>query len=200
MRLTTKFCGKNLDGVLALYNLNRCVASEIALLVPDFRKQLIRSLDAAKSQGIFIEVITTLITPMEQAALWKQGRTRIDAELKMLALRHAQAPYLAECLQKAVPQETNIVTDFLPGYSWHQWGEAAQVVWIDGSRINWFAGVGSGYRKFAKILNEFSIHCGGEIEDSPVAWRTVTLRGSPNAGESYRLPQIDEEMQKRFKR
>jgi hypothetical protein len=182
------------------------VASEISLLIPDFRKQLIRSLDAAKSKGLQIEVITTVITPVQQASLWKQGRTRTDAELKTLALEHAGAPFLAECFRKAVAQDTNIVTDDLPGCSWHQWGEAASVVWVDGAnKINWSTtmmygvGVGNGYKNFAKILNDFSIHCAGEFDDSPVAWRTAILRPLKDATGAYTIQQIDAEMQRRYK-
>jgi hypothetical protein len=175
------------------------MASEISLLIPQFRKQLICALDAAKSQGLQIEVLTTIITPLEQAALWKQGRSRIDAELKVMALKDAKAPYLAECLQKAVAQETNIVTNLLPGYSWHQWGEAALLIWVDKQKIV-FDTRGAGYRKFAEILKEFSLHCASENDDSPLAWRTATFRASPNAGESYKVSEIDSEMQKRFRR
>jgi peptidoglycan LD-endopeptidase CwlK len=182
------------------------VASEIALLIPDFRKQLVRALEAAKSKGINLEVLTTIITPMEQAALWKQGRTRTDAELKTLALEHAGAPYLAQCLQKAVARETNIATDLLPGYSWHQWGEAAQIVWIDGiGKVNWSTAVnfgtsGNGYQNFAKILKEFSLYSAGEFLDSPTAWRTVLFRPMLDAGVYYKVTQIDAEMQKRYKK
>jgi hypothetical protein len=178
------------------------VASEISLLIPDFRKQLIRALDAAKAQGLQIEVITTIITPLEQGSLWKQGRTRTDAELKVMALKDAKAPYLAECLQKSVPQGTNVETNLLPGYSWHQWGEAVQIVWVDGShKVVWDTSATygrGGYRKFAKIVQELGIHCAAETDD--ISWRTITLRASPNAGDIYKPPEIDAEMQKRFRR
>ena len=174
-------------------------SSEVSLLIPDFRKQLIRAIDAAKNQGIQIEILTTIITPLEQGQLWKQGRTRTDAELKAMALEHAGAPYLAECLRKAVPQESNIVTNLLPGYSWHQWGESAQIIWVDGTHKVVLDPRGNGYRKFAEILKEFSLHCAAENDDSPFAWRTATFRASPNAGESYKPPEIDTEMRKRFR-
>ena len=181
------------------------MATEISLLIPDFRKQLIRSLDAAKEKGLHFEVLTTVIPPMEQAALWKQGRTRTDAELKALALEHANAPFLAECIKKAVPQATNLETNLLPGYSWHQWGEAAQFIYVDGmGKIHWSVrenlGRVNGYREFAKILAEFSIHCGSEFEDSDVAWRTAVFRPMADAGQFYTVPQIDVEMHKRYKR
>ena len=193
------------DGTCQCVGLNTSVASEIALLIPDFRKQLVRSIEAAKNKKLQIEVLVTVLTPMEQAALWKQGRTKTDAELKAMALDHAGAPYLAECIRKAIPTGTNITTDDLPGYSWHQWGEAAQMIWIDGAhKVNWSTSVvygsGNGYKTFAKILNEFSIHCAGEFEDTPTAWRTAILRPARNAIENYTVQQIDAEMQKRYKR
>ena len=182
--------------------LNICVASEISLLVPDFRKQLLRSLEAAKKINLHIEVHTTVITPQEQAALWKQGRTKTDAELKTLALKNANAHYLAECMRQAVPQETNRITNLLPGHSWSQWGEAASMIWIDGShKINWTAKVvlgANGYKKFADILKEFFLHSGGEFEDTDDAWRYVQLRPERLPSDVFNLEYIDAEMKRRF--
>jgi hypothetical protein len=89
--------------------------------------------------------------------------------------------------------------------SWHQWGEAASIVWIDcGHKVNWSSRVefgrdGNGYKKFAKILEKFSIHSCGEFDDaSNEAWRTVQLRPEHYPSDVYTLTQIDAEMKKRF--
>jgi peptidoglycan L-alanyl-D-glutamate endopeptidase CwlK len=181
------------------------VASEISLLVPDFRKQLIRSLTKAREQKLIIEVLSTVVSPLEQASLWKQGRSRTDGELKVLALENAGALYLADCMRHAQPQGTNVVTDILPGMSWHQWGEAASIVWVDGTnRLNWSShfqrGGFNGYQTFASILNEYSIVSGGEFEDTNEAWREVQLRHDRYPSDLYDIVQIDAEMRKRFGR
>ena len=181
------------------------MAAELSLLTPDFRKQLIKSLTKAKEQKLTIEVLSTVVSPMEQAALWKQGRSRVDAELKTLALENAKAPYLADCMRRSSPQGTNLVTDILPGMSWHQWGEAASIVWVDGTnKLNWSAsfmrGGFNGYHAFANILNEFSIVCGGEFDNSDEAWREVQLRHERYPSDVFDIVQIDAEMKKRFGR
>jgi hypothetical protein len=181
------------------------VAAELSLLTPDFRKQLIKAIANAKAQRLIIEVLSTVVSPLEQASLWKQGRTRTDAELKVLALENAKAPYLADCMRHAQPQGTNIVTDILPGMSWHQWGEAASIVWVDGtSKLNWSSkfqrGGFNGYHAFANIVNEFSIVSCGEFEDTDEAWRDVQLRHERHPSDVFDIVQIDAEMKKRFDR
>lgn len=181
------------------------MAQEISLLIPDFRKQLLRCIAAAREQKLGIEVISTVITPLEQGSLWRQGRTRTDAELKVMALQNAKANYLADCLQRAVAQGTNLATDLLPGLSWQQWGESAQIVWIDnGNKVNWSSrtdfGRGNGYRKFAEICQQFNIHSCGEEADNDVSWRTIRLRQEPLPTDVYTLTQIDAEMRRRFEK
>ena len=109
------------------------MASELSLLIPAFRKLLTDAITATQARGFQIEPMLTLVPPSEQAAMWKQGRTATEAELKSLALDNAGAHFLADCIRFARPKETNRVTDDLPGTSWYQWGEAASVVWVDGS-------------------------------------------------------------------
>lgn len=179
------------------------MASELGLLIPDFRKQLLKGLAAAKEQKLNIDVLTTIVTPQEQAALWKQGRTKVDAELKVMALENAKAPFLADCLRNAIPQATNQVTDLLPGMSWANWGEAVMVIWVDGSlKINWSSksmlGGFNGYKKFAGIAQSFFLHCGGEWMETDIAWRYIQLRPERTPSEVYSLEQIDAEMKKRY--
>jgi peptidoglycan LD-endopeptidase CwlK len=179
------------------------VAAEISLLTPDFRKQLVKTLTKCAERGIKIEVFSTLITPVEQGALWKQGRSKTDHELKVMALENAKAPYLADCLRRSIPLETNLVTDLLPGMSWQQWGEAATVVWVDfANKLNWsptyFQGGVNGYKIFAEECRNFSLHSGSEFQDSPVAWRHVQLRPEHFPSDKYELIDIDKEMKRRF--
>lgn len=178
------------------------MASEISLLIPGFRKLLVSCLDRCKEKGVIIEVITTVISPLEQAALWKQGRSRIDAELKMLALENSKAPYLADCLRRAQPLRTNCETEFVPGMSWHQWGEAVSVVWVDGAKqINWTTkGGANGYRFLVDQLKDFSLHSGSEFDDTDAAWRLVQFRPVKSPIEIYDIVSIDAEMKKRFER
>ena len=152
-----------------------------------------------------MEVLSTLVTPIEQGASWKQGRSRTDAELKVMALENAKAPYLADCLRRAVPLETNYATDLLPGMSWQQWGEAASVVWVDfANKLNWSptwtqSGV-NGYKIFAEECKNNSIHCASEFNPTNAAWRFAQLRPEPHPSDKYDIIDIDKEMKRRFHR
>ena len=146
-----------------------------------------------------IEPLLTIVTPTEQASKWKQGRTVTDAELKVMALTHAGAPFLADCMGKAKPKETNLVTEELPGCSWHQWGEAALVVWIDGSRkLNFSPDFKerptnqNGYVVFAEECVKLGLYMG--------KFNVAQYRPESLPTDVYDLRAIDAEMRKRFGR
>jgi peptidoglycan LD-endopeptidase CwlK len=177
------------------------MSRELSLLIPEFRTKLEQLLEACKQRGIKMSPFFTLRTPLEQAALWKQGRTATDAELKSLALENAGAHYLAECLRKVQPKETNRVTDALPGYSWHQWGEACDCAWLDSNnKITWNAekklGGVNGYQLYAEEAVKLGLTAGAHfthLKDYP----HVQLR-SDDSPSSLGLVAIDQEMKKRF--
>jgi peptidoglycan LD-endopeptidase CwlK len=176
-------------------------SSEIALLVPDFRKKLNLALDAATARGFRMEPMVTLLTPTEQGALWCQGRSPVDAELKVLALVNAKAPYLAECLHKAVPKETNLVTQDVPGNSWFQWGETASVVWIDSqNKVTYSAewkdralNNMNGYRVLAEEAEKIGLFVGS-------CYNMLQLRKEQNPIDAMSFEEIDKEMQRRYRR
>lgn len=175
------------------------MATELSLLIPEFRKKLVEAIEATKNRGFNIEVLTTLITPLQQAAYWKQGRSATDAELKSLALANGGARYLADCMTKAVPKETNLVTEDLPGFSWHQWGEAASVVWVDGSRKLNTSPVfkerptnQNGYQLFSEECATVGLFLG--------RFNLAQLRPEKSPVELYSLADIDAEMRKRYGR
>ena len=182
------------------------MSSELSLLIPDFRKKVSAVIAACKARNVRMEVLTTLITPLEQAALWKQGRTATDAELKALALDNAGAHYLASLIRLAQPKETNLVTESLPGCSWHQWGESACCVWIDKrNRLNFSPQAREGVNPYNgyDILAEEAIKAGiihGNVFDDNVkeSWTLLQYRPERSPNNVYTLIQIDAEMKKRF--
>lgn len=175
------------------------MATEISLLIPQFRSLIVAAIAATRSRGFVIEPYLTLLSPMQQAAKWRQGRSGIDAELKMLALDAAKAPYLSLCMKQALPLETNLCTDDLPGYSWLQWGEEIQVVWVDGSRKLNFSPVfierpsnQNGYVVFKEECVKLGIFPCEKF--SNFKYR----EGKPT--DYYTIPEIDSEMKRRYGR
>ena len=175
------------------------MATELSLLIPEFRKKLIEGIEATKKPRFLLEPLVTLVSPLEQAAMWRQGRSATDAELKVMALTHAGAPYLADCMAKGKPKETNLMTDDLPGCSWHNWGEAATVVWVDGNRkLNYSPNFKerptnqNGYQLFAEECAKVGLHMGH--------FNRPQFRAAKEPTDLFDLPTIDKEMFKRFGR
>lgn len=180
-------------------DINNYVSAELSLLIPEFRKPLVAAIAATKERGVQVEPIRTLVSPLEQACLWKQGRSAADAELKSLALDHAKAPYLANILRASKARETNLATDGIPGTTWANWGESAQVVWIDGSRkVNLSPLMverplnKNGYVVFGEECVKLGLYMSVFCE--------VQLRREPSPLDFYTMLEIDTEMQKRFGR
>lgn len=179
------------------------MAAELSILIPEFRKKLIEAITACKARKVRIEVLKTIVTPTEQASLWQQGRTKTDAGLKILALENANAPYLADCFRRSQPQETKLVTDQLPGFSWHQWGEAASVIWVDGTgRLNWsntkICEAINGYHVLAEEAEKLGLVSASRYGDGFNEWSTVQFRPFKSPGDMYPIVEIDTEMKKRF--
>ena len=177
------------------------MAREVSLLVPEFRTKLQELLDACKARGVNMSPYFTLRTPQEQGSEWRQGRSIADAELKALALENAKAPFLAACIRNNQPKETNKVTNAIPGYSWHQWGEACDCCWIDfNNKVNWSTtqvinGV-NGYQVYAEEAKKMGLTPGGywtNLKD----WPHVQLRPDASPA-SLGVIAIDAEMKKRF--
>ena len=144
-----------------------------------------------------MDVFSTLITPVEQAGLWRQGRTEAEIEMKALAFENAKAPFLATSLRKGRARETNIVTDDLPGYSWQQWGEAAQLVWIDSTNhLNWSKDWLdkperlNGYRILEKAADKLGL--------SVTSPHTLVSLRAKTPREIYSVVEIDQEMRQRY--
>lgn len=146
--------------------------------------------------------VLTLRTPQEQAARWRQGRTAADAELKALALENSKAKFLASCIRKFQPQETNLVTEKLPGYSWHQWGEACNCVWVDPSgRVNWNTHQlgNNGYHVIAEEAAKLGLFTGGAAGGKTpfhLNWGHIQLRDYDVL--TLGVEAIEAEMKKRF--
>ena len=192
--------------ICLITDLNTDVASELSFLIPEFRTKLKDLLEACRARGVRIEVLTTLTTPLEQASLWRQGRTPAEIEMKALALDNANAKYLANCIRSGKTQATNIVTQDLPGFSWHQWAEAVTCVWVDtNNKLVWSAewidkvNQHNGYivlaEEAAKVgLVNRSVFDARNIEN----WHVVQYRKEKSPDEVYTLDQINAEMQKRY--
>lgn len=171
-------------------------------LEPQFRERLEAVLGDLRDEGIEMRVTAGLRTPSEQARLWRQSRSREEIDAAVRHLRQGGAWYLADVLSESAPAHGPPVTRALPGLSWHQWGEAADCLWIVNGVAEWslarIVNRDNGYHAYARAAEAAGLAAGGfwpRLADWPhVQKRKVA---SPlMAGLS--LKAIDEAMQARF--
>jgi len=141
------------------------VARDVDLLVPGFRCAYADLLDGLQAAGHELRPFFTLRTPSEQAKLWRQSRSTAEIEAAAKRLRLAGAPRLAGVLIEVGPQFGRWATNALPGYSWHNWGEAADafVVGPAGEAV-WDAD-DAGYRAYAEAAEEVLLTSGASWGD-----------------------------------
>lgn len=171
-------------------------------LVAEFKTKFEAAIEATSRRGIEMRPYYGVRTPLQQAALWRQGRTRVEITDKMAFLKAQSAPYMASCLESAGPQDGRKVTNALPGASWHNWGEAMDSFWVVNGTSEWSTtkqinGL-NGYVVMAQEAAKIGLTPGGYFK-SIKDWPHIQLRpeASPNAtGMSW--AQIDLIMYDRF--
>jgi peptidoglycan LD-endopeptidase CwlK len=159
------------------------------------------TLEACRVQGIEMRPYNGLRTPLEQAKLWRQSRTSLQIRRKIEELRDQGALYLSSVIQEAGPQHGPEVTRAIPGFSWHQWGEAVDCFWaVDGDaewsttrKINGL----NGYKVYAEEAKKIGLTPGG-LWTSFKDWPHVQLRAESNPGQVLSQQDINDEMERRF--
>ena len=177
------------------------MAADLTLLVPAFRPRLEQLLANCRARGVEMRPYMGLRTPLEQARLWRQSRSREEIDVKVAQLRSAGADYLADCLVKVGPQHGDPVTNAIPGLSWHQWGEAVDCFWVVKGAAEWSTkrllnGL-NGYRVMAEEAKKLGLDPGGWWKRFP-DWPHVQLRSDPSPLGVMTLAAVSAEMQKRF--
>lgn len=93
-------------------------------LSDEFRELAEIVLSKCLQGGIELVPFFTLRNPWEQAKLWRQSRTKQEILKKIDEFHKNGADFLAEIIISVGPQFGRWATDYPPGFSWHQWGEA----------------------------------------------------------------------------
>lgn len=162
-----------------------------ALLEPGFRGELERLVAALHAQGFEFRLSTTLRTPWQQGRLWRQSRSRAVVSARIVDLRSSGAGYLADVLEAVGPQSGPPVTRAIPGLSWHQWGEAADLALIERGAAVWDAGH-AGYHALAITAETIGLVSGRSFGDAP---HVQARRTEPSA---LPLAEVAAEMRERF--
>jgi len=174
---------------------------DLNLLVPDFRAKVQLLLTKCQQRGIEMRPNEGLRDPLKQAKYWRQSRTKQQIDARIAQLQAAGAPFLADCLSRVGPQNGAHVTNSVPGFSWHQWGEALDCYWVVNGEAEWSLkrtvnGL-NGYMVYAAEAHKLGLEAGlywQSFVDAP----HVQLRASGNPGYEYSVAQINSEMAQRF--
>ena len=177
------------------------MAADLGELVPEFRKRIDRLLARCARGGVTMRPFFTLRSPIEQARLWRQSRSREEIATQIAQLKADGAPFLAHCLESAGPQNGPPVTNALPGFSWHQWGEAVDCFWLidgkaEGSTRKQIEGR-NGYQVLAGEAAKLGLTAGG-LWSNLKDWPHVQYRVDTSPLRAHGLEGIDHEMARRF--
>ncbi len=170
-------------------------------LGPEFRAKAGDLLQACQDSGYTMRPFFTLRTPFEQAKLWRQSRSSHEIDQAAKELRSGGAAFLAHCLQSVGPQNGRWVTNALPGFSWHQWGEALDCYWLLDGIAEWSTrkkvNAKNGYANYAELAQAAGLTAGG-FWTSLKDWPHVQLRSQASPRGVYSLAEINSEMERRF--
>lgn len=177
------------------------MAADLTLLHPDLRTKIPELVASCRARGFEMRPNAGLRDPFEQARLWRQSRSIEEITAKIAAFEAAGAAFLAHCLRSVGPQHGDPVTGALPGYSWHQWGEALDCFWLQGGRAEWstrkLVGGANAYHVYADEAEALGLTPGGrwkKLKD----WPHVQLRADSGPGKSLSVLEIDVAMSQRF--
>lgn len=133
-------------------------------LKPELRDKLGKVIELSRADGFRVEIYRAFTSPEEQADLWLKSRCADEVETAAKAIEAEGAFFIADLIRKRNPNGGKRETDLLPGQSWHQYGEAAdlRIIGPEG-RVIWAPGY-FGYEVFAK-------HCAAQGLVSGFFWR-----------------------------
>jgi hypothetical protein len=170
-------------------------------LVADFKDRVVELLGACEAGGYPMRQFYTLRSPFEQAKLWRQSRAIEEVNAKITELSAGGADFLGYCLESVGPQSGRPATNALPGFSWHQWGEALDCYWLVAGGAEWSTdkkidGV-NGYANYAAKAKNMGLTAGG-LWPSFKDWVHVQMRQESSPAGIYTLKEINEQMLQRF--
>ena len=174
---------------------------DLTKLDPKLQQKLDQLLQSCRARGVEMRAYNGLRTPAEQAKLWRQSRPIEKIRQKIDQLHAAGAHYLAGVLSAVGPASGPHVTNSIPGFSWHQWGEAVDSFWLVDGDSEWSTdrlinGL-NGYQVYANEAQKLGLTAGG-LWPTFKDWPHVQLQAAGSPEGAMTLQQINDEMQRRF--
>lgn len=177
------------------------MAADLKPLVPEFRKKVEALVANCAKRGIEMRPNEALRDPWRQARLWRQSRAIQEITAAIGKLQSDGAPYLAGILTAIGPQHGPNVTNSLPGFSWHQWGEACDCFWVVDGHAEWNTvkkiDGQNGYRVYAEEAGKLGLDAGG-LWTSFKDWPHVQFQPAASPRKLFSVAEIDTKMRARW--
>ena len=177
------------------------MAADLELIAPELKDKVEQLIASCAARGLVMRPSAGLRDPFEQGRLWRQSRAIEEIQAAVQRLQQAGAAFLAHCIESVGPQHGDPVTNALPGYSWHQWGEAVDCFWLLDGKAEWSTtkkvdGL-NGYRVYADQAETLGLVAGGHwprFKD----WPHVQLRPDSSPVGTLTALKINAVMEERF--
>lgn len=102
----------------------------------EFRKQIEKVIGELKDLRLDFRLIELERHPLKQSKYYRQGRSTVEIANAINSLKAKGCNFLAKCLESVGPQSGNQkITWVYPGFSWHQWEEAADIWWFHNDKF-----------------------------------------------------------------
>jgi peptidoglycan L-alanyl-D-glutamate endopeptidase CwlK len=113
------------------------MAKDLESLVLSVKNKAIEITNICSDKGVDLLIYCTYRSLREQAMLFRQGRSKVDIDKKIVSLTKLGFKQLAELIDSVGPQNGKKVTNAGPGESWHNYGEAFDAVPCVGGKALW---------------------------------------------------------------
>lgn len=131
------------------------------LLDPGFIVKCMNLLNSCEQSGFTMVPYFGQRSLEAQAKLWRQSRYINEIEDKITYLKNTDCDYLATILDNVGPQSGKWATNALPGFSWHNWGQALDCYYLNEGKADWTTI--EAYNNYGKIAHDFGLTWGGNF-------------------------------------
>lgn len=168
---------------------------EFESLDKKFHDKLYAFIDKCQELDIVLSFDKGFVHPKEQASLWKQSRSDSQIDTQIAELDAAGASFLVKLLSDVSPKPGVHMTDELPGYSWHNWGQAYiyTVLGEDGRDLMPTSNV---YQKTAEIAKGVGLMAGYYLRPKQPYLVQLSTCKSPSG--EYSAQEISKEMERLY--
>jgi hypothetical protein len=168
---------------------------EFEFLDKKFHDRLYAFIDKCRAIDIVLSFDKGFVHPKEQAKLWRQSRSDSQIDLMIGELHANDAPFLVKLLTEAATKPGVHMTDELPGYSWHNWGQAYiyTVLGEDGRDLLPTSNV---YKKTAELAKDVGLTAGFYLKPKqPYLIQLSTYKSPIN---EYSVQEISKAMERLY--